>query len=369
VLTTALRPKNFQIFLTERCQLGCTYCYLDKKAIDLDPQIAMLGIEEFLKDSLPGQRWISFYGGEPLLAWPLLKQIANHIRRQYAPDNVKMHITTNGGLVTREVALFCATRKIHVTLSLDGPKERHDGCRKNKKSSYDAVLQAADLFRACGVPMIANMVIRPEDAHDMVENIKHIASKEFTQIDLLPDGYAAWTPEDLQAFGKSMRELRDYYIDQMTSSDEDALRFTIGQVHHVMDQKRQYVWKNCTKRVLSADGKYYSCDRAMSLPPEMRSQYASGDPLHGYNQGHSCASLEAIREEVRIEGKDRCKTCKWASKCFCYLGHLVGSVDVSLRSSRWNNACQISMDLLSNCSEISDSLKDNAKFRQMYSLS
>ena len=257
--------------------------------------------------------------------------------------------------------------KIAVTLSLDGPKERHDSCRKRKQSSYDAVLQAADHFRDCSVPLVANMVIRPEDAPHMLNNIKHIASKDFKQIDLLPDGYADWKQEDLKVFAESMKLLRDYYIGQFVM--DEGPTFSIGQVHHVMDEKRQYVWKNCSKRVLSADGKYYSCDRAMSLPPEMRSLYASGDPHVGYNQGTSCASLEAIREEVRIEGKDRCKTCKWASKCFCYLGHLVGSVDVSLRSSRWNNACQISMDLLSNCTEISQSLKDNAKFRKTYSLS
>jgi len=362
-----VRPNNFQIFLTERCQLACTYCYLDKKAIDINPETAMLGVQEFLKDSVPGNRWVGFYGGEPLLAFPLLKKLADYIRRQCSPEDVRMHITTNGVLVNREVALFCATRKIGVNLSLDGPKERHDSCRRTKQSSYEAVLRAADHFRNSGVRLQANMVIRPEDAPHMLENIKHIASKNFAQIDLLPDGYANWRLEDLKEFAESMRKLREYYIDQFTTSN--GTQFTIGQIHHLLDEKRQYVWKNCSKRVLSADGKYYSCDRAMSLPPEMRSLYASGDPHSGYNQAHSCASLEAIREEVRIEGKDRCRTCKWASKCFCYLGHLVGSVDVSLRSQRWNNACQISMDLLSNCSEISQSLKSNTEFRGKYSLS
>ena len=109
-----VRPKNFQIFLTERCQIACTYCYLDKRAVDLDAQTAMLGIQEFLKDSLPGQRWISFYGGEPLLAFPLFKQIANYVRREHSPEDVKMHLTTNGVLVNREVALFCATRKLRL---------------------------------------------------------------------------------------------------------------------------------------------------------------------------------------------------------------------------------------------------------------
>ena len=360
-------PISFQIFLTERCQIACTYCYLDKKAVDLDAATAMVGIQEFLKDSVPGNRWVDFYGGEPLLAFPLLKRIANHIRREYSPENIRMHLTTNGALLNREVALFCATRKISVTLSLDGPKGRHDSCRKGEQSSYDAVLQAADHLRDCGVGLQANMVIRPQDAPHMLNNIKHIASKHFAQIDLSPDGYGNWNPEDLKEFAESMRQLREYYIEQFTM--DEGTRFTIGQVHHVMDEKRQYVWKKCSKRVLSADGKYYSCDRVMSLPAQARGLYACGDPYSGYNQARSCASLEAVREEVRIEGKDRCKTCQWAAKCFCYLGHLVGSVDVSLRSSRWNNACRISMALLSNCTEIFKSLKTNVKFREMYSCS
>jgi len=210
------------------------------------------------------------------------------------------------------------------------------------------------------------MVVQPQDAADMLENIKHVASRKFAQINILPDGYADWKPENLKEFAVSMEKLRDYYIDLVTMNGNT--HFTIGQIHHILDEKRQYVWKNCSKRILSVDGKYYSCDRAMSLPPQMRSVYASGDPYSGYDAGHSCASLEAIREEVRIEGRDRCKTCQWASKCLCYLGHLVGSVDVSLRSRRWNNACQISMDMLSNLTEITQTLKPNAKFREMYSL-
>jgi len=359
-------PQNLQIFLTQRCQIACTYCYLDKKAVDLQAETAMLGLQEFLKDSLPGDRWVSFYGGEPLLAFPLLEQIADYIRREYPPENVRMHLTTNGILVDREVALFCATRKIGVTLSLDGPKPRHDSCRKTKESSYDAVLRAAEHLRDCKVRLQANMVIRPEDAKDMLNNIKHIASKGFAQIDLLPDGYVDWTTEALNEFAGSMRQLREYYIGQFTR-DQGTL-FTIGQVHHVLDEKRRYLWKDCSKRVLSSDGNYYSCDRAMALPMEMRGAYACGDPYSGYNQVRSCASLEAIRAQVSAEGRNRCKTCPWASKCFCYLGHLVGTGDVSLRLNHWENACRISRELLSNCWEISQSLKINAKFREIYSI-
>jgi sulfatase maturation enzyme AslB (radical SAM superfamily) len=359
-------PRNFQIFLTQRCQIACTYCYLDKKAVDLKVETAMLGLQEFLKDSIPGDRWVSFYGGEPLLAFPLLKQIADWIRRKYPPEDVRMHLTTNGILVDHEVALFCATRKIGVTLSLDGPRQRHDSCRKIKKSSYDAVLKAADHLRDCGVRLQANMVIRPADAGHVLKNIKHIASKHFAQIDLLPDGYVDWTPLALNAFAGSMKQLRDYYIGQFAKGK--AAPFTMGQLHYVMDEKRPYLWKNCSKRILSSDGKYYSCDRAMALPLEMRSTYACGDPYGGYNQAHSCASLEAIRSQVRIEGKDRCRSCPWASKCFCYLGHLLGAVDVSVRYHRWDNACRISKEILSNCGDIAGSLKTNAKFREMYSL-
>lgn len=143
------------LVLTEQCNLRCEYCiYTDKypdeigysnqemtfeiakKSIDLYADLhrerAERGIKKFPV--------ISFYGGEPLLKFDLVKSITKYAKKVL--PNVNIYITTNGTLINEEIIDYFIENNVIVTFSLDGYKENHDRNRTfiTGKPTFDIVI-------------------------------------------------------------------------------------------------------------------------------------------------------------------------------------------------------------------------------------
>ena len=139
--------------LTNQCNLSCQYCYEfgeDKvatpegkpKFMDLDTAKASV---DFLLQSSPDRQaiGITFFGGETLMNFPLLKQVVTYANEQAAAEGrrVDFSLTTNATLLTPTIIEFLSENKIGVTVSMDGPAELHDKLRvfANGKGSYDII--------------------------------------------------------------------------------------------------------------------------------------------------------------------------------------------------------------------------------------
>jgi uncharacterized protein len=84
---------------------------------------------------------VSFYGGEPLLQFDLIKKVIEYCNRS-GPD-INYYMTTNGTLLTDEMIDFIIKNDIIMTFSLDGYKSNHDRNRvfMNDKGSFDTVMK------------------------------------------------------------------------------------------------------------------------------------------------------------------------------------------------------------------------------------
>lgn len=68
--------------LTDRCNYGCRYCFIEKGALKSNPRYGDMSYEtakasvDFFINQLksPGQKTIIFYGGEPLLNFDVMKE-------------------------------------------------------------------------------------------------------------------------------------------------------------------------------------------------------------------------------------------------------------------------------------------------------
>ena len=70
---------------------------------------------------------IEFQGGEPLLNFPLIKQIvAAAIEQKPAEKNIEFVIATNLALLNDEVLDFCREHSVLLSTSLDGPADIHN---------------------------------------------------------------------------------------------------------------------------------------------------------------------------------------------------------------------------------------------------
>jgi uncharacterized protein len=139
--------------LTNQCNLSCQYCYEfgeDKVATPegkpkfMDFETAKASVDFLLQSSAGRQAiGITFFGGETLMNYPLLKQVVTYANEQAAAQGrrVDFSLTTNATLLTPTIIEFLSENKIGVTVSMDGPAELHDKLRvfANGKGSYDII--------------------------------------------------------------------------------------------------------------------------------------------------------------------------------------------------------------------------------------
>lgn len=126
-------PAKFHLILmpTEKCNFRCTYCYEDFKGPRMSQQ-TVDGIKYLITKKAPSLKHleISWFGGEPLLAKSVIKEIQLHLtecKQQFT--NLKTHvaITTNGYLLDLLLAQQLVASHVNkFQISIDGGESSHN---------------------------------------------------------------------------------------------------------------------------------------------------------------------------------------------------------------------------------------------------
>jgi len=136
--------------VTQNCNLRCEYCVYSGKyhfrrkhqPISMHRETALRGIKYFLDRASPeNPPHIGFYGGEPLLNVPLILDCMKSARKNN--PNTQFDITTNGTLLSLDLAELFSKVGVTLRISLDGPEEIHDRYRhfKNGSGSFSIVVK------------------------------------------------------------------------------------------------------------------------------------------------------------------------------------------------------------------------------------
>ncbi len=145
----AILVTHIALFITQECNLKCTYCYVDGgnygSGGDMTREVAFRSVNWLIEQSKDMKKLdIAFFGGEPLLNFTLMKEVVQYAQKR-GEESCKefgFNITTNASLLNNEMITFLKENKIKPLISFDGPKEIQDTQRpfKNgKRSSYDVI--------------------------------------------------------------------------------------------------------------------------------------------------------------------------------------------------------------------------------------
>ncbi|ABQ26152.1 geopeptide radical SAM maturase [Geotalea uraniireducens] len=131
------------------CNLACPYCFEDhfRGRHYMTQDTARLLVDTVIREQIGRGRDVKlgFYGGEPLLSLPLIREIAIPLRDAAAEKGVKFSfvLTTNGTLLTRSVVEELLPLGLTgAIITLDGPREIHDRQRPfvSGAGSYDIIV-------------------------------------------------------------------------------------------------------------------------------------------------------------------------------------------------------------------------------------
>jgi len=151
--------KLFKITLNvaEICNMRCRYCvysgsYLYHRSHSnklMSPEIMKKAVDFYFSHSRENnEKHISFYGGEPLINFDLIKECIAYIKETY-DGTVEYNMTTNGTLLDKDKIKFLVENRFSLLISIDGPREIHDRYRvfKNGKSTFDRIITNLRTFK------------------------------------------------------------------------------------------------------------------------------------------------------------------------------------------------------------------------------
>ncbi|MEN8006352.1 MAG: radical SAM protein [Candidatus Krumholzibacteriota bacterium] len=149
------RLGHLVLSLTEKCNLRCRYCLhgadldwvRDHGSGSMSLAASTRAVNYFLDRSDPDQPpVISFYGGEPLLEIGLIEDIVAVSRAHARGDDLRFAVDTNGVLLDDRAVDLILREKMHLQISLDGPREIHDRCRIDTggAATFDLIMEGVD---------------------------------------------------------------------------------------------------------------------------------------------------------------------------------------------------------------------------------
>jgi len=334
-----LRLRTLVLMLTTSCNLACRYCYEGREEGCAPPGDgkerpgAVAGGEApremsreslrrgvaYLLDHAGANRKVSvtFFGGEPLLRFPLIRTAVGEARRMARErgKEISFSITTNGTLLTREIAGFLKENGVSVCLSIDGPREIHDRNRPyaSGRGSYGDVARGIGLLmeNRNGFPVAARVTLG-RGAVDVRQTFDHLRGLGFDEVGFAPASAAegspaALTEEELCAVMDRFRDLADGYVDDVRERRVPAFSnmSQILALIHRGDPMPYPCGAGIGMLAVDPSGAFYPCHRLVGI----------GDSFGAPEAGIAEEARARFLDGARRRRESACDAC-WA-KNFC----------------------------------------------------
>jgi len=142
--------KALCMHIAHDCNLRCKYCFADTGGFGAERGCINIHTAkravDFLVERSENRRnlEIDFFGGEPLLAFDIVKETVEYARglEEKHGKRFRFTLTTNGLLLNDDAIVFINREMSNIVLSLDGRREVNDALRPtiNGKGSYDLIV-------------------------------------------------------------------------------------------------------------------------------------------------------------------------------------------------------------------------------------
>lgn len=337
--------------VTHNCNLRCKYCSFSQDGMfDRKHNLSNMSFDvakkaiEILKEHSEDLRIvrISFYGGEPLLNFNLIKKCVDYAKKIMPYKKIVFAMTTNLTIINKEIMSFLVQHDFKLTVSLDGPEYIHNYNRLlastgqgSFKYVYKNLQELNNIYPEFAKNVQVNSVVDKSTDISIIE--KFFKSSELTKdlkinysiVDdthlvknyyMSKDYYQRLKTNIFKGIltqvldEKKEIPLSDEFFDKYLENDEAIYDFSTS-VHHggpcIPGIKKLFV---------SIDGKFFPCEKASGT-----SNYLSiGNIYDGLDE-------EKIKElfDIGKISEENCKKC-WAIKlCSCCCVQIDNGIELS----------------------------------------
>lgn len=179
-------PTEVALFLTEHCNLRCTYCYArgGEGRRTMSFPVARAALRRIVANAVAiGARGITVHfhgGGEVTMVWDLLKRIAAEARRLAGSEGMAVRFTAGlNGVMSRRRALESVQLLDDATVSMDGIPRVHDRNRPTREGRPTSwiIERNLRLFDAENFSYGIRVTVLPDDVHVLPQGIDYLCRK------------------------------------------------------------------------------------------------------------------------------------------------------------------------------------------------
>ncbi len=309
---------DLTLFLTHRCNLACTYCYGGSKFDrTMDHSLIQKGVD-FAFSS--GHVRISFFGGEPFLAFEKMRFAVEYANRISAQRGIPIDysVTTNGTLWNDEIAAFLKENRFHLAVSIDGVKASHDITRPRKDGTSAYPIVQETLRRAVStLPSVETIsVIDPDNVSRLSQGFLALLSTGVGRLSFNINTRADWSDPALERLASALGELSAEYVDQYRC----GTRFALDIIDHKIITHLKGGYAGCDRcrfgegeLCLTPKGNLYPCERVVGE-----------DDTAELVIGHIDTGVDRSKVARLVSAKDRledeCRACRYRHRCMHWCG-------------------------------------------------
>jgi uncharacterized protein len=167
-----------QIFFVPNytCNFACSYCYQDEYAPAQQPLTSGVvdAFFKYIQTKFAGrQKYITIFGGEPLLNSPQQKSIIANLLEQANAAQLDICIVTNGYTLEEYIDILKIGRIREIQVTLDGTENTHNARRflKGGSATFNKIVKGIDACLDNSLSVNLRMVIDKEN----IDNLPDLA--------------------------------------------------------------------------------------------------------------------------------------------------------------------------------------------------
>lgn len=330
--------KNIYLIVSQGCNLSCTYCYA--KGGDFGRgQLLMEGatMEKALDKLLPfsGNKCvISFFGGEPLLNFDLMKGTVVYGRG--LSKELIYSITTNGTILNEYILSFLKEHISHIAISLDGDSWINDTHRLFKGddgSVHDVVIENIKELKGRGISFGMRCTVTEATVPFLAETANYLGGLGTDSLRIVPVlSSKRWGAKPFRILIDKLNTLNLESLSMVFNGGEPIIAEHIYKaISFLLDsEKRLYPCMAGEEVVaVAANGDVYPCDHLIGID-----DFLMGNVHDLSFPGDRFYSVRDRLRKNSADHRESCRECELKYLCGgeCYARSLLMQGDIAIPS-------------------------------------
>lgn len=254
--------KTCMLMITHKCNLNCSYCYENFKSdLQMNFEVAINSIKKEITKVKRSKKIngleIDLMGGEPMMNFPLIKNLVEWAEQGNISVPYIFSMTTNGTLFGKEEKEWFKKHKKSIVCccSYDGNNIMQETNRGKDSKEIDL-----DFFVKTWPFQSLHMTISKETLPNLSNGVLNAQKKGYSIEVSLAEGIK-WTKEDSAIYKRELEKLANFYLENTQYKPINLLLRYLNIVNPDKDKKsiKKFCGTGTYMTTYDLDGKAYGC--------------------------------------------------------------------------------------------------------------